>query len=343
MAATSPRTRNPSLRSPNPSNLKRIAIGIGLGVLGLATVLGIVEGAYRLVHLWAYGVPLTTSPASRLDPELGWQGYASFGDRESRRLRILVVGDSFTTPLGGVTNTQMYPAVLGRALDAEIFAYGGPGYGTLQEALVIARYVRDVRPGLVVLQVCANDFINNSWELERTSYFNNNLAVRPYLVGDVIEYRFPARFGGLWTSLGQHSRAFYSLMSGVDRAGAALAYLRVLPSVEWDIARLGVAFPPFRRATGITDRLIGRIQQAAGATQVVAFSADDLPNFAEAWATIFRERRIPFTDEPQRRVRAEEMKGATLRTSDGAHWNQAGHEIVGRVLAEWLTSLGYVN
>ena len=83
-----------------------------------------------------------------------------------------------------------------RRLNVEVFAYGGSGYGTLQESLVVDHYLPIVRPDLVLLQVSYNDFINNSFELERASYYNNNFLLRPYLEGDRIRRRFPSRLGG---------------------------------------------------------------------------------------------------------------------------------------------------
>jgi alkylation response protein AidB-like acyl-CoA dehydrogenase len=39
--------------------------------------------------------------------------------------------------------------------------YGGHGYGTLQEYLVIDKYIDEIKPDLILLQVCSNDFTNN--------------------------------------------------------------------------------------------------------------------------------------------------------------------------------------
>ena len=81
-----------------------------------------------------------------------------------------------------------------RLLDVEVFMYAGPGYGTLQEYLALDRYLPEVRPDLVLVQLCRNDAVNNLWALERSSYLNNNLMVRPYLEGERIVGDYRALF-----------------------------------------------------------------------------------------------------------------------------------------------------
>jgi hypothetical protein len=56
--------------------------------------------------------------------------------------------------------------VLGRALGAESFAYGVMGYGTLQQYMILDRYLDEIQPGLIILQMCSNDLINNSLSVE---------------------------------------------------------------------------------------------------------------------------------------------------------------------------------
>ena len=56
--------------------------------------------------------------------------------------------------------------------------------GTLQEVMIVERHIREIMPDILILQVCQNDFINNSFELESKSYFNNNNLLRPYLGSD---------------------------------------------------------------------------------------------------------------------------------------------------------------
>ncbi|MGH7334005.1 MAG: hypothetical protein ACREKS_14940 [Candidatus Rokuibacteriota bacterium] len=118
--------------------------GASLGVAAVALLLLATEGAIRTYQVAAHGIRFLRVTAR--DPILGWDADGTFGDPGAPRLKILVVGDSFTALRDGGDVPRMYYSVLGRAIGAEIFAYGGHGYGTLQEALVIERTLRAVQP-----------------------------------------------------------------------------------------------------------------------------------------------------------------------------------------------------
>jgi lysophospholipase L1-like esterase len=310
-------------------------VNLGLVVVAVAFAVLVGEVVARLYYLQRYDIDLLVSMRVHRDEVLGWEGTKEFGDPHSRRFKIFVIGDSFTEG-AGVPRGARYYNVLGRTLDAEIFAYGGGGYGTLQEYLVMDRHLPEIEPNAVLLQVHSNDFINNSWELERASYFNNNLAVRPYQVGDNVEYHFPSRLGGLRLFLAAHSRLFYDAILDVERLGADLASRNLLRSVEADIQARGLEFAPFRRAVQTTDALIARMKRRAGNIPLVAFPADRDDHFFEQWRAIFQRNEIPFIESLPGRIRDAETKGAKLRLSDGAHWNAEGHALCGTTLAEWF-------
>jgi hypothetical protein len=259
------------------------------------------------------------------------------GDPSSLRSKILVVGDSFTTP-GFVKVPEMYYSQLGRLLDVEIFAYGAGGYGTLQESMVLERYLSKVRPDLVLLQVHNNDFINNSWELERASYFNNNLLTRPYLLDGVITYKFPTRFSGARWFLATHSRLAYEVTIGVQRLGAVVSQAGYLRSAEQDIWQHGLAYPPFRRSVDTTERLMERIKQSAAPSPVVVFHAewDDGGAFHAAWRGILQRSEIRYCEDIGSSIRTAELRGEAVRAPDGSHWNAAGHAIAARAIAVCL-------
>lgn len=315
-------------------------VNLGLVVFAVAIAVLVGEVVARVYYLQRYKIGFLVSMRVYRDEVLGWEGTKEFGDCSSRRLKIFVIGDSFTGGTG-VRRGERYYNVLGRALDAEIFAYGASGYGTLQEYLVMDRYLAEIEPNVVLLQVLSNDFINNSWELERASYFNNNLTVRPYQVGDNVEYHFPSRLGGLRLFLAAHSRLFYEMIFDVDRLGADLAGRNLLRSVEHDIQARGLEFAPFRRAVQTTDALIARMKRRAGNVPLVAFPADRDDQFFEQWQAIFRRNGIPFIESVPARIQDAETKGAKLRLLDGAHWNADGHALGGTVLADWFVKERY--
>jgi hypothetical protein len=82
-----------------------------------------------------YNVTLTTNE----------YGFRQWGDLNSEKPRILFIGDSVT----GDPNMSDQDAYFGRVnelVDAEVFAIGGGGYGTLQELMVLRKYVNTIDP-----------------------------------------------------------------------------------------------------------------------------------------------------------------------------------------------------
>jgi len=299
------------------------------------------EAAVRLYHWRASGIPVGATMLLYSDPELGWRGVEVMGDPSSPRPKILIVGDSFTTP-DFVKIPEMYYSVLGHLLETEIFAYGAGGYGTLQELMVVERYLPKVRPDLVLLQVHNNDFINNSWELERASYFNNNLLTRPYLLDGAVDYKFPTHLSSARFFLATHSRLTYEVTIGVQRFGAAMSQAGYLRSVEDDIRQYGLGFPPFRRAVDTTAELISSIKQRAAPTPVLVFHAewdDGGDAFYASWRAVLRRSEVRFCEDIGSSVRTAELRGEAVRAPDGFHWNSAGHAIAARALAQCLRPL----
>jgi hypothetical protein len=296
------------------------------------------EAVTRLYHKRAFGIPLGATMQLYSDPELGWRGVEVMGDPLSMRSKILIIGDSFTTPSDSVKVPEMYYSRLGRLLEVEIFAYGAGGYGTLQELMILERYLPKVRPDLVLLQVHNNDFINNSWELERASYQNNNLLTRPYFLDGFITYKFPTAFSGARLSLATHVRLAYEVTIGVQRIGSALSLAGYLRSAEDYIREQGLAYPPFRRSVDITETLMGRIKQLAAPTPVVVFHAesDDGDTFYAAWRGILQRSEIRFCENIGSSVKTAQLRGEAVRALDGYHWNAAGHGIAAPALAVCL-------
>jgi hypothetical protein len=294
------------------------------------------ELGVRTYQRIAHGVPFTRSYRYYPDPDLGWTGKQIFGDPASPKLKIMVLGDSYTDGLG-VSDTKMYYGVIRESFDAETFVYGGIGYGTLQEYIVMDRYIDTVRPDLILLQVCTNDFINNQFEIERGSYFNNNLMMRPYLIGDTIVHRFPGFGGSVLWFLSSRSRAFSFVHLAGERALASLATRGVLRTVEADIAAQGVGFDGFRKAVETTRRIVAKMKRRAGNIPIVAFPVDVIEPYLGEFDRLFQAESIEFISDVPKVIAAQEARGSKL-SIDGWHWNEEGQRICGRVLAAALAS-----
>jgi lysophospholipase L1-like esterase len=309
----------------------KLAAKLSLILFGLILAILLGETAARLYFRSTYSVPILQFTSVPPKHPFGWEGRQVMGDLGTSRRRILVVGDSLTHGLGLARDDEMYFSVLGRKLDAEVFAYGGSGFGTLQEYMVIDQYLPRVKPDLVVLQTCSNDFINNSWELESHSYSNNNLSARPYLETGRIRYRFPSRFGNYGPLLGYSRLAYWLTLQGSKVAATSAALGRIdTPETNLD---LGIITPPLQRAIVTTETIIGLIKQRLGPVPLVAFASTD----DQYWTAIFKRQGIPFLHDVPAAVDAEERRLSTSIRPDGAHWDARGHAVVGEALARWLS------
>jgi len=267
------------------------------------------------------------------NPELGWEGKKIFRDPSTKKFKIFFIGDSFTGG-AGIKEKYMYYNVIKNNLDIETFVYGGGAYGTLQEYIALNKYLDYIKPNLVVLQVCDNDFINNSWELESRSFIYNDFMVRPYLIDERIEYRFPRAAAKLILFL-SNSRFFYTLINRTDRFFKIAARKGLLRSVENDIQEKELNFANFKNAVGITDRIIAKIKSRTSGTPLIAFPVDTNQPYFEQFRMIFKKNNIEFIEGVAKTIRQQESRGVNLRLKNG-HFNEVGNQICGQVLAEAL-------
>ena len=332
----------------------------------IGMLLGLGEVIIRSVHLIRDGIPFFESNAGgrigpiTLDPELGWKatehyqealvektkngtlyqvrrsqtqyGFRSFGDVTARRLKMLVIGDSFTHATA-VSDNRTYHALLSKLLDVEVFAYGAGGYGTLQEFLVFDRYLDLVRPDVILWQYCINDFINNDNELERLSRINNNGWVRPYWRNGTVQLLSPKESSlRIRDWINRHSRFLYFVVTRLDRLQAA----NTRDTVEVDIEAEGMRHAGFARAVAVTDELMRRVRARAGTRPIMAFNCVEEEPYNQAFRDISAHHAIAYWGDVAQVVQDADTRGEDVFGADGSHWNERGHELAAQALAKHL-------
>jgi peptidoglycan/LPS O-acetylase OafA/YrhL len=95
---------------------------------------------------------------------LGFQGPAYAKEKSPDRLRIMVIGDAFTSA-EGVDTDAAWPRLLVEDLEAfipgehvEVFNFAVTGYGPNQYAAVLKEYVPVYRPDIILIGFFVNDF-----------------------------------------------------------------------------------------------------------------------------------------------------------------------------------------
>ena len=118
-------------------------------------------------------------------------GFKRWGNLNSSNPRVLILGDS-TTEMVQVSNGEEWYAYLEKEFDnVEWFVYGGGGYSSLQEYMVLNDYIDQIKPNLVLWQFSSNDYMDNSYAWDRKYYPYNNFGVRPYFEHGQIVYKLP--------------------------------------------------------------------------------------------------------------------------------------------------------
>lgn len=261
------------------------------------------------------------------------RGFRAFGDLNAMRKKVFFIGDSFTQAIE-VSDDQTYFRRLGDSLNLEVFAYGARGYGTLQEWMILKRYLPEINPDIVVLQFCSNDFINNHFELEHNSLYNNNRRRRPYFnAGGKIEYAVPAKIG--WDKLNECSLFFQFIFTRLERFLNQKAPETAF--TEYHLEHEGAQYPPFVASVARTKEVLRRFRETLppGTPLLVFTTHDDAPYF-EAIGDICTQLDIPFVGYIPEAIREN---GHNTLALDGAHWNKFGHRIAADILACELADL----
>ena len=256
-------------------------------------------------------------------------GFRRFGDPDSAKVKVWAVGDS-TTQAYQVSDGEAYYDVLAELHPGlEVFGYGVGGYGTVQQAMVLERFWGRIQPDVVIWQVCANDFINNDWELESSSNENNNHMTRPYLgENGRIELRHPDRRLGWLAHRSLLGRRLAVLASSLRK--------RRHGSIE---AELEAGDPAVRRAVATTRLAIELRMAAAPDVTFLAFFVPSPEMYA--WEAAARDEicalpRLECLPEVEEAISRARRAGVAVDGGEDPHWNAAGHEIVARVLFERL-------
>jgi hypothetical protein len=343
-------------------------MSFALSVIGLAVGLALGEVSLRASRAFKNGTSQQPTFTER-DTLLGWRakpnyrvtypvrnangevttvryssttgGFRLYGNVKATRLKLLVIGDSFTQATN-ISTADIYPALLAKALDVEIFSYGALGFGTLQELMVLEHVINVIDPDVVLLQFCTNDFINNSFTLELNSTLNDNRAVRPYLSpGGAIFYKNPAESSkrNSWLA---HSQLAALLATRLHFPGTQ--------SIETVIGR-DPSNHDFQESVRVTGILLARFSDVVGRKRkMFLFLADGgrtrfrtLPELQaysrvgeKALLGILPSLPITFIDGIPEAVADGEARGLSMTAADGAHWSELGHRTVASTLAEHL-------
>ncbi len=249
------------------------------------------------------------------------QGFRKFGNPRSKKPKVFFVGDSFTLAEDASDDSTYFSVVAQRA-NVEVFAYGVGGFGSVQEMMILQKYIAQIQPDLVVMQFTSNDFINNCYDLEFRSIQNNNL-IRPYLnINNKIEYRFAKNYPNLRTFANKYSRFLFFIFTRLDKA-----FRKTDDFKKEDYHESFVL-------SKIAYENIKKICQSRN-VPLASFMVDGVNNVeANLYHELMKQTNIEILAEVPIAIEKTEKTGKCCKAEDGGHWNHTGHKVCGELLAD---------
>lgn len=260
-------------------------------------------------------------------------GFRKYAASKDSLPRILILGDSFTQAIE-VSDGKVYYDYLERESLSRVYAYGVAGYGTLQEYMILDKYVDEIQPDVVVIQFCSNDFIDNDLEMEQNASYQVGLW-RPYLQENgrisygnplgiiernLIKSKFLKFFRDKWI------RVKYRLD------------IKKQNVTEERIVKEGKKFEAYQRSQQVTRIILEKIKTRIGAsTRLVVMNADSYVEQATDLERICEALDLALVRFPKQ-LMEEARKKNEVYTLDGFHWNEQGHRIIGENLRRTLTT-----
>lgn len=334
-------------------------------LLGLLLIFGVCELLFRLFPAWVADPPAPPPHNYRVpDKTCGWLAreyyqyngemkdqkgvsypleitFDNFGFRRwgnpdvANRKKVLFLGDSYTAAIQ-TSDDRLFYKLLGDSLNIEVFAYGAAGFSNVQEYLTLTRYFDEVKPDLVVWQLCSNDFIDNYWALEEQAGYRVGVR-RPYMLEDgSLTNRLAATYP---RNVKPWSYFLYFILKRIaeaqgtfDRPPAVLA--------EKYIGDQNLGYEPFARSVRMTDVVFKKMKAfLPPQTRLLVFDADDFHPQYEQFDRLCRENQIPFADSLAVYLKHAERAGECVHADDGFHWNNRGNEFVAAFLKPHLEKM----
>ena len=257
-------------------------------------------------------------------------GFRFFGDTSTDTLkRLLVIGDSYTQA-PEVANDKTYYSILKDSLGVELFAFGAAGYGSLQQLMILEKYIEEINPDVVLLQLSTNDLNDNNYDLERQSIYNTRKR-KPYWINSKIAYRDPGG-GKLYKFLNKNSSLFYNLYQLGDKMLRRMGVIKL--GEEW-MTQKGLDHIPFRDAAETSEILLGKIKKVVEPdAKIVSFLAENYEPQYSVLKEKVENNSIQFTAENIIRMNKAKTDGKVVFCYDQFHWNELGHQIIAQSLLD---------
>jgi len=268
-------------------------------------------------------------------------GFKKWGDVNATEYKLFVIGDSFTEMAFVSNGEEWYSKLANELRNVQLFVYGGAGYGSLQEYMVLDDYIDAIKPDGILWQFCNNDYENNLYEFDLLGYPYNNHGIRPYLEGGRIVYKLPLPY----SSLRNYSFIADRLLMLYDRAKYRQAtrdlarYLRGRSQLteEQRLQQTRLATHAF----DVTLAIMRMVSARSGGIPIYMFNAGD--KLSERESAICSATGIICLPGISEYVAAHDGDGVVTRIPNDGHWNLMGNQLAGEKLARSFREVGILT
>lgn len=257
------------------------------------------------------------------------QGMIEYNNINAPDKIILVVGDSFSTD-PNVGNENFWYTVMKKKLEKEldikinIFASGGGGYGTTQEYLIFKNAIENIKPDILILQFCINDFENNTLVWEKKNFRFTQYLRRPYLNDNGNVYK-EKNFLELVPNFISNSRIFNIFLS---RLGNLLSNFYPLDLNSEEMKNIKDS------SIKITKTNLEKIYSINNKIKKIIVNCKEPEAEPDIfWKKISKEIGFEVLLNNTIDIKKAIYKGEDIYSSDGGHYNITGNEIFGLSVA----------
>ncbi len=262
---------------------------------------------------------------------------------KNNRKKILIIGDSFTGDFF-YSDIDGWFAKIDESLPYDVFAYGIPGSGSLQQWLSFKRLQKEIKADILLIQFCSNDIENDSLELGYNSILRNQDLRRPYLINGKIEKRkdLLARF---YRFMDKYSLAFNRLDIALQRFEQNYLYngnsARNHNTLEYKKKYIN-AIKNWKNIYSlyVNDARSNGIKEVWSVSCVSRFIE---PKIVDEWLLISKKLKVDTYQSFADSVYFAADSGIDVYHKDGAHLNDLGNKIAGEALVNEIRKIKKID
>ena len=269
-------------------------------------------------------------------------GFKRWGTSNDERKTALIIGDSMTEMFWVSNGEEWYSHLENEFADTNFFVFGGAGYGSLQEFLILDKYYDEIEPDYVLWQFCSNDPHNNLYDLDIQSYPFNNHMVRPYLEGDEIVFRLPLPFSSVrsLSFVADRLLVIYDRNKWEEATQDIDAFLdkREREKERWSNWKKHKYEKLHSEAMDVTAQIMGKVRERVSKIPVYLFNL--CRRLSEIDKRICEEQNFECIDGIYAHASALEEEGNYLRVVNDRHFNKEGNQVIGEWLVQYFKRQG---